>query len=155
MATAKKLLIGLSIAAGIGAAWYFIREVLNKFSFKVVSYGVPSFNDMILRVPVTIQFNNPTGVTIDADQVMVDAYIKNNAGQLIHTGRVVNPITIPPGVSSHTVIPVVDLQSLVSSVASSIGDLINRKPITLQTNLTIIDHGIQFPVQEFTDEIKL
>jgi len=155
MTKSGKIVFGIAGLIGIGLAWKYIRETLNKFRFKVSAYGVPSYENWLLRLPITLQFNNPTGITINTDQVLVDVYVRIATGEFIHVGRVLQPITIGPGQSYQTVVPVLNLQAVAGTLANSIKNILAAKSVTIRTDLTVTYKGIKLPTQEFIDTVKL
>lgn len=146
---------GIVISATVGFAWKFISEKLNEFRFKVVGYGIPNFNNWVLKLPVLVQFNNPTGMVISADQVIVDVYIKDASGQFSHIGQVNQPISLSPGKTTQTVVPTMNLSAIGGTLSSTWKDIISTRSATIRTDLSVIFQGLKLPAQKYTDVIKV
>ena len=154
MTTTGKILLGIGIIAGAALAWKSISDYLQKFSFTIVSYGIPTYSNWILRLPITIQFSNPTKLTINADRVNIDMFIKDG-DQYVHVGNVNQPFTIGPGKTKQTVVPVMNLQAVANVITNSWQSIFGSRSITMRTDLTVTYQGITLPTQDYTDKVDL
>lgn len=154
MTTAGKIIFGISIAAGVGIGWKYLNDYLNKFNFKITSYGLPSFQNWVLKLPITIQFSNPTGLTINAERVNIDIFLKGNQGY-VHIANVNQPLTLPPGKSSETIVPVINLQGFAAVISDSWVSILGTRSMTIRTDVRVTYHGINMPKQNYEDTIRV
>lgn len=152
----SNILFGIAILAGAALGVKYISNLLKAFRFKVVGYGIPTFQNWILKLPVTVRFTNPTAITINADNVIVDVYMKNSAGNYIHIGHVDEQgLSLAPGDTDQTMVPVLNLQAVTGAVINSWADLIGGRTASIRTDVTVTYKGVTLPTQEYEDTVKL
>lgn len=146
------------IVAGAGAliwAYKYAQEAFADFAYKIVGYGIPSIDaNYRLTLPVKIRFNNPTPVTIEVDNVLIDVYLLKQE-VFEHVGRVSTPITLEPGTSTKDVAPVINLQSIFGGLMQTVSNALKTKALTLRTDVTVTYKGFTLPLQSSTDNISL
>lgn len=155
-------MLKLGIAAGlIGVVVWgskSIQEAISKFKFDVVGYGRPTLSGMVITIPLQIKFKNPTPLPIAIDRLIVDAYIDKN-GTFVPAAKLDGPVTIPPGDSTQWIMPAANLQSIfggtfLNTVAAA-QQIIQRKILTIRSDVTVTIKGVTLPQQSITNDVKL
>lgn len=146
------------IAAGVGAliwAYRSAREAFADFAYKVVGYGIPSIDSNYrLTLPVKIRFTNPTPLTIQVDNVLIDVYLLKQA-VFEHVGHISTPITLQPGATTKDLVPIINLQNVFGGLFQTVSSALKNKTLTLRTDVTVTYKGFTLPVQSSTDNVQL
>lgn len=149
--------VGL-FAAGAYALYSLYRAAQTAFAdfaYKIVGYGIPSIDSSYrVTLPVKIRFTNPTPLTIQLDNVLIDVYLLKPEG-FVHVGQVSTPLTLAPGSSTHDIMPMIDLQSVFGGFAQTVRNALSAKALTLRTDVTVTYKGVTLPSQSSTDNVSL
>src|SRR6185503_1883614 len=154
MAKAKTIIIWLSVLTALGFGGKYIYSLLQEFQFKVVRYGLPDYKDWILKLPITIKFTNPLPVPVSADKITIDLYLVNQ-GEKTDVGTVNDQVTLPPGSTEETVVPELDLGSLISSVTDSWEHILSSRRVTILTEVRAVYKGFRLPTQRYEEIVSL
>jgi hypothetical protein len=152
MNTPVKLTLAALIITGSIIGYKYVRELMQAFTFRIVRYGIPTYSNFVLTVPITIEFSNPTKLTIKPDHVLVEIYLKS-AGQWVPVGDVSQTVTVPPGKSQSTILPVMNLQALVATMSANFGQMLATTRLDIRTDVTITYQGITFRKQSYEDTL--
>ena len=118
MSTPVKILLA---ATGIGLVVWFAKKrfqsYADQFTVKVSAFGKPGISSGVLSLPIALDINNPTPVAIPIQNVDVTLFVNRN-GQLIPVGKTqpTGPMLLPPGISSQTFLPGIDLKAVLTSI---------------------------------------
>jgi DNA-directed RNA polymerase alpha subunit len=152
MTTPVKLTLAALIITGGIIGYKYVRELFQAFTFRIVRYGIPNYSNFNLTVPITIEFSNPTKLTIRPDHVLVELYLKSQ-GQWVQVGDVNQTVTVPPGKSQSTIIPVLNMQALISSVNANFAQMLTSARLDIKTDVTITYQGITFRKHSYEDTV--
>jgi hypothetical protein len=134
------------------------QKTLSDFRFDIVGYGKPTINGWNLTVPLQIKYKNPTPLPINVDQLIGDIYLNKN-GTFVLAAKVNQPVTLDPGTSLQWLYPALDLQAVfggsLANTILAIQEVINRKTLTIRSDITAVYGGITLPMQSITNEIDL
>lgn len=132
---------GLFVAFA-GAAFWLVKtfqQSVNDFGIKLNYIGLPKVNGSLVTVPLNLQLENTTNIPITINDFVADLYVKDKNGNWKPGGFVQQPISIPAGVSSIEIRPVLDLKKL---FGGNVFDTLNNILANLKTRtLTIKGEG--------------
>lgn len=133
------------------------KDVIDKFTFSIAGFGIPTLKDFVLTLPIKIKLVNPTPISVTADNVKCEVFILKNGTYV--KGAVINqPFTIAPGVNTIEPKVAMQLKNLFSgnvlNTAIFVADLIGTKAVTIRADYTITVKGISAPMQSYSDTIN-
>ena len=138
----------VAVTAIIGAGMYLADKFYlakNTFSVKLKSFGLPQVTGAIVTLPLDLEFNNTTGLTISIPDFLADIYIKKS-GQWIRAGVLAQPIQLPAGTSVQRITPSANLRTIfggnVINTTSSILESLRARAIEIKVLATGTANGI-------------
>lgn len=155
-------LLKISIVGGVIALLVWgtkaAQNALAQFAYEIAGYGKPKLSGYQLTIPIQIRFNNPTPLSINADQLIADIYLlKNNA--YVIAARVNQPVSVPAGISVQTVSPVVDIKSIFSGnlldTLKFVQQTVAGKTVGVKVDVTVVYQGVTLPKQTFEQNVPL
>ena len=149
------------VTALIGAGLWlydYAKQAIAAFTFSIVSYGSPTFSNGFLQVPLTVQFNNASPVPINLDSLHADIFIQKY-GQWVKAGQIDQPLSIPPGVTNQTLVPSINIASIISggitSLLTQAVTALQNQSVPVRTDITVSYAGVVLPTKSFTNKISI
>lgn len=155
--TPTKIFVGFSLAGLAYLAYQWARKAFADFAYKIVGYGVPQFNSTTwqLTLPVHLQFNNPTPLALNVDEVLIDVYLVKGIEHSLIGFVSEKIVSLPPGQTERVIIARLNLGTLASGIIDAFEDIVRSKRITLRTVVNITYKGVELPTQSSTDTLSL
>lgn len=134
------------IGVGMWAVDRFSKAAKN-FTVTFKRLGIPQLSSGILTVPVDLQFNNTTGITITIPDFTADLYILKQ-GVFTKAGIVQQPMQLAPGISEKRLLPQFNLRqvfggNLLNTIDAVLTSLQTRS-ITIKAEARGTANGISF-----------
>lgn len=154
-------LVKISIGAGvIGLLTYLYKkgtELANTFGFEMKGYDTPSLSWPNLDLPVKVEFNNPTSVPVNLDNVTGAIYIQKGSWQ--NVANFSQPVSIPPGKNIVKIKTRIDLSKIfggsVWDTISAAVTAMNTKVLNVRTDLTVTFKGVSLPTKQFINQVQI
>lgn len=143
------------VAAIIGTAMWAIQRAqqeVNSFAVKVKKLGIPRLSGSVVTLPLDVEFNNTTGLTINIPDFVADLYILDNQNQWKKGGFITQNITLQPGKSEKRIEPKVDLRQIFGGklldTLDTIFTSITNRSITIKADARGTANGV--PIQSIS-----
>jgi len=138
----------VTVTAIIGAGIYLTDKfyrAANAFGVKLKSFGLPIVSATTVTLPLDLEFNNTTGLTISIPDFLADIYVKKN-GQWIRAGVLSQAIQLAPGISQKRINPSANLRTILGGdlfqTANSILESLRARAIEIKVLATGTANGI-------------
>lgn len=138
----------VAFTAIIGAGMYMVNKfyrAANAFGVKLKSIGIPKLNGTVVTIPLQLDFDNTTGITISIPDFLADIYIRKN-GQWLRAGVLAQAIVLAPGTSTKEILPSVNLRTVfggdITATANTILKALQARSIEIKVLATGTANGI-------------
>lgn len=140
----KAIKYGLITTALIGIGYGIYRasvHAVNGITLKVADFGLPKIANGVVSLPIIIEFNNSTPLSLAVDSVVINlAYKQGN--NYVQAGTLTKErFTVQPGTARYTIDSTIDLRQLFSNFFSTITNALMNKSIDVKADVMITIKG--------------
>lgn len=155
MSAALKLGIGAALIAGIFYLASRSTSLVKEFAFRITGFGIPSLNQFLLTVPITVSFDNFIGLPLKIDRLsgVLSVWIGDQWAQVATFSQ---PVTIQPGKQTVTVSTTVDLKKFATTNLATVAlNIMQTRKVFVRSEINAQYGMFNIPSEPFEKELNV
>jgi hypothetical protein len=146
--------VAVGVVFGGAYLYHYAKDTWDKFKYSISGFGIPSYVNKLVVVPVRVKFKNPSAITINPDHITAELFIKKPSG-FEQLAKVDQAVVIPPGESLQVINISIDPLVLGNKLLDTASNIISSGSLTVRTDVRAVYFGIRLPKQSFENQISL